>query len=589
MKGRDKRLSSLPFFLSAFVEFCTFEYDVYSGYKVLLEFFNYRIIVLSLISDNFNDLNTSSASLPMEYSKVFTCTSPSFPPRQNNSLLPAATVVQPLATLDDGHWTLPYFDCGGGDIWMVTYSSPILGIDDITGVPVFKGVATIDIELTNIDINQCDPTGESTGALGVFGGTHVCSPSTKCVHNPGQGFRRGAYQCICDEGYYFPDPSSKQKAYSGFDIEETYNTNDSTEAVNFRCIYCAPGCDTCVDDSPCLYSINMALRLVVLALAIIQLVAVIVISVVTHIYRAEVAIKSGSPIFLQIMCVGSVVMVTEMFIIFPEPTDVLCAITPWIHHTGFNLMYGALILKTWRISIIFRVGKVKRVRLPDQVLAQRLLPILGVTMAILAAWTAADPPYVETLRTGSDLKFFNCTESWWSYAIYGAETLMLLFGVYLCFTVRKAPAQFNESKHITWSTYNAIILGTFLTIVSRFIAQSSGPDVLYVLQFLELQVFVTITFCLIFGPKFWVLKTKRDMHEADNAPINTITSRFKRQPSCQVETLVNIAATRSIGVQVSILTPPAPQVKQHLSIPQIGCNNKVGPLSNEIVTGELGT
>lgn len=42
----------------------------------------------------------------------------------------------------------------------------------------------------------------------------------------------------------------------------------------------------------------------------------------------------------------------QMFIIFPEPTDVLCAITPWIHHTGFNLMYGALILKTWRLVVL---------------------------------------------------------------------------------------------------------------------------------------------------------------------------------------------------------------------------------------------
>lgn len=48
---------------------------------------------------------------------------------------------------------------------------------------------------------------------------------------------------------------------------------------------------------------------------------------------------------------------------------------------------------------------------------------------------------------------------------------MLLFGVYLCFTVRKAPATFNESKHITWSIYNAILLSTFILIVKlvRFI------------------------------------------------------------------------------------------------------------------------
>ena len=56
-----------------------------------------------------------------------------------------------------------------------------------------RGIGTIDIELTNIDINQCDPeTDEATGNEGsskvqhlddksvdVFRGTHHCQPTTK--------------------------------------------------------------------------------------------------------------------------------------------------------------------------------------------------------------------------------------------------------------------------------------------------------------------------------------------------------------------------------------------------------------------------
>ena len=25
---------------------------------------------------------------------------------------------------EDGHWSVPYFDCGGGNIWMMTYTVP---------------------------------------------------------------------------------------------------------------------------------------------------------------------------------------------------------------------------------------------------------------------------------------------------------------------------------------------------------------------------------------------------------------------------------------------------------------------------------
>ena len=47
---------------------------------------------------------------------------------------------------------------------------------------IYRGVATIDIELTNIDINQCDigPEGQSSdGGVDVFRGTHHCMPSTE--------------------------------------------------------------------------------------------------------------------------------------------------------------------------------------------------------------------------------------------------------------------------------------------------------------------------------------------------------------------------------------------------------------------------
>jgi G protein-coupled receptor 158 len=28
---------------------------------------------------------------------------------------------------EDGHWSKPYFDCKGGDIWMMTFTVPFFG------------------------------------------------------------------------------------------------------------------------------------------------------------------------------------------------------------------------------------------------------------------------------------------------------------------------------------------------------------------------------------------------------------------------------------------------------------------------------
>ena len=68
-----------------------------------------------------------------------------------------------------------------------------------------RGVATIDIELTSIDINQCDPeeVPKTTRTFDVFRGTHLCQPSTEVSLNCNQciltqsglgGEKRQAYQ-----------------------------------------------------------------------------------------------------------------------------------------------------------------------------------------------------------------------------------------------------------------------------------------------------------------------------------------------------------------------------------------------------------
>lgn len=35
-----------------------------------------------------------------------------------------------IVTYEDGKWSNPYFDCGGGDIWMMTYTVPFFGYQD---------------------------------------------------------------------------------------------------------------------------------------------------------------------------------------------------------------------------------------------------------------------------------------------------------------------------------------------------------------------------------------------------------------------------------------------------------------------------
>ncbi|CAI9715955.1 probable G-protein coupled receptor CG31760 [Octopus vulgaris] len=446
-----------------------------------------------------------------------------------------------VASLANGYWTNPYFDCGGGNIWMVTFSAPILWISPNRKI-YFRGVATIDIELTNIDINQCDVQGDITQDINqnaeakkmvdIFRGTHSCQKTTKCVHVPKCGFRRGCYICKCLDGYYFPYKDQHAQYFNGSDLEDFYGQNklnSSNELNNFQCLPCARYCDTCIDSSPCMHQPNIAIRVMILVMSAITLLIMIALAVVVCHKRSQLVIKSASPIFLLMMCLGGSIMSFEEFILYFEPTDLICQVTIWWKHLGFVVMYGALILKTWRISIIFKEGKVKRVNLPDTALLQRMIPVLAVTIAGLMAWTLDCPPEAVLLETTTSLKYITCSVSLWMYAFYAGEAIMLLYSVYLCFTVRKAPAFFNESRYITWSTYNTLILGSFLIIFQQFVKSSVGPDIMYLLHFLSLQITSTITVGLIFIPKFYILYKIKCGQNVEMDTEHTVTGRRIRK------------------------------------------------------------
>ena len=114
---------------------------------------------------------------------------------------------------EDGAWTKPYYDCGGGNIWMMTYTVPFFGFENgqyfFKWVPFIylffkvvlwhdnryyflgrylthkcclhcRGTSGIDIDLRRVDINQCPGQTGGAGTL-IFGGTDKCKKDTTVV------------------------------------------------------------------------------------------------------------------------------------------------------------------------------------------------------------------------------------------------------------------------------------------------------------------------------------------------------------------------------------------------------------------------
>ncbi|XP_011872163.1 PREDICTED: probable G-protein coupled receptor 158 [Vollenhovia emeryi] len=410
---------------------------------------------------------------------------------------------------EDGRWSKPYYDCGGGNIWMLTYTVPFFGY--INDTYFFKGTSGIDIDLRRVDIDQCPLPAGST-QLNIFAASDKCKKrTTECIAIPGLGFRRGSYRCVCKRGFYYPDTKSDKRYYNGTVIEEEYERlmmgekSQYAESGVFECLPCAEGCESCEDGSPCVVSLNWLMRTAILILECCIIACLPAVALFTWKYGHVKVVRAASPVLLRVIVLGAFFIYCTTIVMYPRPNIITCTVRVWLREIGFSLTYGALMLKTWRISVIFRVKSAKAVKITDASLLKRLGIIVLTFSVFLSIRTLVAPPVVIVARTADDLKAYLCRTDWWDHSFTTLEVMFLVWGIRLCIVVRKTPSEFNESRFISMAIYNEFLLSVFLNVSMLFLQSPANPDLLYIIFFCHTQLTVTLLLCLIFGSKAYVV------------------------------------------------------------------------------------
>ena len=98
---------------------------------------------------------------------------------------------------------------------------------------------------------------------------------------------RGSYVCLCQRGFYFPDPTATDKFFNGTDVEGyAFNASDDATSAAYRCLPCPAGCDECVDATPCLYSNNLLLRSSLVVLTMLVVFGILATSIAVTAFRS---------------------------------------------------------------------------------------------------------------------------------------------------------------------------------------------------------------------------------------------------------------------------------------------------------------
>ncbi|XP_018344920.1 PREDICTED: probable G-protein coupled receptor CG31760 isoform X2 [Trachymyrmex septentrionalis] len=443
-----------------------------------------------------------------------------------------------------GWWTIPYFSCKTRR-WLISYSVNVKPLDIRPGLREF---ISIDIDISGLEVNQCDTLTQnhndefeaaSSNQIAFFKGTHKCHMNTtQCVYQGpgsrvnqngvGAGWTKGAYVCKCRQGFY-----SIRHHLTGFEgilVEAAWkemreNKSDSYEKV-FLCLRCAPGCARCKGPEPCLATYNWPFRISLLAVSIFCAFSTIVLVAYMYQHRKLKVFKVASPIFLSITLLGCALMYLEMAAIFPVLDMYSCIATKWTRHMGFCVSYTALLMKTWRVSLTYRVKSAHKVKLTDKQLLQWMVPILLVMLIYLGTWTVSAPPYAEVITDNHDLKFYQCSYNWWDHSLAIGEILFLAWGIKVCYNVRNAESLFNEARLISYAIYNIAAVNITMIAIHLLIFPRAGPDIKYLLGFLRTQLSTSVTVFLVFGPKvIRVLRGQGDQWDS-RARARGVTASF---------------------------------------------------------------
>ncbi|KAN0026683.1 hypothetical protein ACTFIV_007673 [Dictyostelium citrinum] len=231
-------------------------------------------------------------------------------------------------------------------------------------------------------------------------------------------------------------------------------------------------------------------------------------------FRHAKMIKSASPAFCLLILFGCIIIFTGCIIFSLSPTDDLCRARVWLLSVGYTIFLGSLLVKNWRIWLLFDNPKLKKRSITNWKLYPFVAGILAADVLILALWQGLGNIRSES-RIGIDsltkYQYANVCSSndQGSIALY---ILLVFHGIKLlaaCFISFKIKAvdieEFNESKPIASSIY-IITFCLFIVIPLMVSPQSVSSQVITIVVCAIVTTLISIS--LLFGSKFYMMATE---------------------------------------------------------------------------------
>ncbi|KAN0009902.1 hypothetical protein ACTFIU_007212 [Dictyostelium citrinum] len=248
---------------------------------------------------------------------------------------------------------------------------------------------------------------------------------------------------------------------------------------------------------------------VLIAIAIIMMIGIVK-------YKGTPSIRSASPIFLNFILAGGIIVYIGIIVWVGPASNHQCNARLWLVTLGFSTLIGSLVVKNFRIWLIFDNPELKSISITNYQLFPWVGACLVINIILMAILTSVgdlreiDAQGIDSLGKYEFMKVCKMNSAGAStlYTILAYFAALLLVGVFVSWKIRIVDIQeFNESKAIANTLY-AISFCLFV-IVPLMISPQDKQSETIVLCTAGLFI-TTAALLIVFTPKFWRVFTLGD-------------------------------------------------------------------------------
>ena len=185
------------------------------------------------------------------------------------------------------------------------------------------------------------------------------------------------------------------------------------------------------------------------------LITTVFFALVVFFCRDSRIIKLAQPAMLSIVLLGAMLASIRILLASADLTDNICIAGKWLGHLSFVLVFGAMILKTWRVGRVVRsrIGKLKITNKHVQMMMSAGFLFFCIYLAVDTYVGKPHRAFISHFDGHNNIHEIECVneEPTITVVLFVIEAFMLVAGAKVCWSTKDVPDAVNDSKFVAMS------------------------------------------------------------------------------------------------------------------------------------------